>query len=44
MKDLSLEMGFDLSMFEVKDGKVNLTKICKHFNKNINDWSKTQQT
>ena len=33
---------FDLSIFEIVDGKVNLTKICQHFGKNINDWTKTQ--
>lgn len=35
---------FDTSIFEVVDGKVNLTKICKHFGKSINDWTKTKQT
>lgn len=35
---------FDLSIFEVVDGKVNLTKVCQYFGKNINDWTKTKQT
>lgn len=37
-------MGFDLSIFEVKDGKVNLTKICKHFGKRLDVWLKSNQT
>jgi len=35
---------FDTSVFEVVNGQINLTKICKHFSKNINDWTKTKQT
>ena len=30
---------FDISIFEVIDGKVNLTKMCKHFGKEIKRWS-----
>jgi hypothetical protein len=44
MSDLVLIENFDLSIFEVVNGKVNLTKICQYFGKNINDWTKTKQT
>lgn len=35
---------FDMSIFEVVDGKVNLTKICKYFNKDINEWKRLPNT
>lgn len=35
---------FDLSIFEVIDGKVNLTKICQHFGKRLDVWLKTKST
>jgi phage antirepressor YoqD-like protein len=40
MSDLVLIENFDLSIFEVVNGKVNLTKICQHFGKEIKEWSK----
>lgn len=35
---------FDISIFEVVNGQINLTKICKHFGKRIDVWLKTKQT
>ena len=35
---------FDLLIFEIVDGKVNLTKICNHFGKRIDHWLKSQTT
>jgi hypothetical protein len=34
---------FDLSVFEVKDGMVNLTKIGKHFNKDVRVWTRSKK-
>jgi phage antirepressor YoqD-like protein len=44
MSDLVLVENFDLSIFEVVNGKVNLTKICKHFGKDINEWKRLPNT
>ena len=35
---------FDGSIFEVVDGKVNLTKICKTFDKSVNEWKRLPST
>ncbi|MGL5964722.1 MAG: KilA-N domain-containing protein [Fusobacteriaceae bacterium] len=35
---------FDLSILEIVDGKVNLTKICQHFGKRLDHWTKSQNT
>ena len=35
---------FDLSVFEIKDGKVNLTKVCQYFNKDIRKWTSNKST
>jgi hypothetical protein len=35
---------FDLTILEVVDGKVNLTKICQHFDKRIDHWLKAKST
>lgn len=40
----SNEPAFDPSIFEVVDGKVNLTKICQHFGKRLDVWLKTKST
>lgn len=37
------QVDFDLSIFEVKDGMVNLTKIGQHFGKNIGTWMKSKK-
>jgi very-short-patch-repair endonuclease len=34
----------DLSIFEVIDGKINLTKIGQHFGKNVFNWTKSKST
>jgi hypothetical protein len=44
MNELSPQIGFDLSIFEVKDGLVNLTKICKYFGKDVNEWKRLPNT
>lgn len=43
-KKLNTIKSFDISIFEIEGGKINLTKICQYFGKNINDWTKTKQT
>ena len=35
---------FSMSIFEVKDDKINLTKICQHFNKRLDVWLKAKST
>jgi very-short-patch-repair endonuclease len=35
---------FGISIFEVKNEQVNLTKICQHFGKNINEWKRLPST
>jgi len=35
---------FDISIFEVKNGKINLTKICQSFSKNVNEWKRLPST
>lgn len=34
---------FDISIFEVKDGMVNLTKIGYHFKKDVNTWRRSKK-
>lgn len=43
MSQLVLIENFDLSIFEVKDQMVNLTKIGKHFGKDVNTWLKSKK-
>jgi hypothetical protein len=31
---------FDISIFEIQDGKINLTKMARHFGKEVKEWSK----
>jgi hypothetical protein len=35
---------FDISIFEVKNGKINLTKICQSFGKDIREWKRLPST
>lgn len=35
---------FDVSVFEIQDGKVNLTKICQSFGKDVNNWLRLKST
>jgi len=35
---------FDMSIFEVIDGKVNLTKMAKHFGKEVKEWTRLEQS
>jgi hypothetical protein len=40
----SFSQVFDISIFEVKDGMVNLTKVCQYFGKEFSNWNKTKNT
>ena len=42
--NITSQIDIDLSVFEVINGKVNLTKICQHFNKRLDHWLKSQST
>ena len=44
MNELSQNIGFDLSMFEIVDGMVNLTKVCQYFGKEVSNWLKAKST
>lgn len=35
---------FNLAIFEVKNNKINLTKICQSFSKDIREWTKLKST
>lgn len=44
MSNILTKQVFDISIFEVKDGMVNLTKICQNFGKEFSNWNKTKST
>lgn len=42
--DIFTPTTFDISIFEVKNEKINLTKICQSFNKDVRKWSNLEGT
>lgn len=39
-----LTASFDVSILEIQNDKINLTKICQHFSKDIRKWTKLKGT
>jgi phage antirepressor YoqD-like protein len=35
---------FDISIFEIEGGKINLTRMARHFGKEVKDWTRLEQS
>lgn len=42
--DTNSQNNFDISIFEIEGGQVNLTKMAKHFDKEVKNWLRLQST